>query len=200
MVLRDTPLSGRQLRRALLDCIQYADAEKSLEELSGRVGLRRLVRPAMSFIGSEDVESRNSAIDALGWIVSTLAEEDLEAARDIVRRLIWMLTEECGGIGWGAPESIGAILARHETLANEFAHMLISFSNSKHCSYLDHEPLQCDVLRGLRRIARVRPELLLEKGINGALRSHLTSSDSGIAALANEIAELLQAGTAATAQ
>ena len=188
----DSRPRGRKLRQAVLDCIEGADLEGSLSELSQRAGARRLVRPATSLIGSEDEGIKSGAVNAMGWIVCELAQEDLEAARDVVRRLIWMLTEESGCIGWGAPEAIGEILARHERLANEFADNLLSFARTDYCVYLDHEPLQCDVLRGLRRLARFRPELVREKGIACCLRPHLASSDPEIAALAAEISGLLR--------
>jgi len=38
-----------------------------------------------------------------------------------MRRLMWNLNDESGGIGWGNPEAMGEILACHEALANEYA-------------------------------------------------------------------------------
>ena len=44
-------------------------------------------------------------------VVSRLADSDMEAARVIMRRLMWNLNDESGGIGWGSPEAMGEILA-----------------------------------------------------------------------------------------
>ncbi len=190
----DSRPNGRKLRQTVVDCIGDADSERALSELGRRGGVRRLIRPAVSLIGSENEELKSGAINAIGWIVSTLAEQDLEAARDVVRRLIWALTEECGGIGWGAPEAIGEILVKHEGLANEYADILLSYARVDSDLYLDHTPLQCDVLRGLRRMACARPELLRDKGVGCCLRPHLAASDPEIAALAMEVDGLVRTG------
>jgi len=36
---------------------------------------------------------------------------------------MWSLNDESGGIGWGAPEAMGAIMARHTGLADEYANI-----------------------------------------------------------------------------
>lgn len=46
------------------------------------------------------------AVSCMGKSVARLAEEDLEAARVVMRRFLWSLNDESGGIGWGAPESM----------------------------------------------------------------------------------------------
>ena len=43
------------------------------------------------------------------------------------RRLIWSLNDESGGIGWGAPEAMGEILARSEKLSCEFYCILLAY-------------------------------------------------------------------------
>ena len=63
----------------------------------------------------------------MGAVVEKLAWEDMEGARVIMRRLMWSLNEESGGIGWGAPEAMAEIMARHLELAREYSHMLISY-------------------------------------------------------------------------
>lgn len=95
----------------------------------------------------------------MGAFVANLADEDIESARVIVRRLMWQLNDESGGIGWGAPEVMGEILARHEGLAGEYANILTSHIKEDGNS-LEHEPLQRDALWGVARLAQVRPDLV----------------------------------------
>jgi len=51
----------------------------------------------------------------------------MESARVIMRRLMWSLNDESGGIGWGAPEAMGEIMARHEQLTKEYSAILGSY-------------------------------------------------------------------------
>ena len=61
----------------------------------------------------------------MGEVVSKIAENDLEFARIIMRRPMLNLNDESGGIGWGAPEAMGEIMARSEKLAEEYHKILI---------------------------------------------------------------------------
>jgi len=176
-----------------LDCLKHSDLESHLDELGRRVPLRRLIRPLSSLIRSDDEAAKYRAVAALGWVTARLAESDLEAGRDVVRRLMLTLTEESGGIGWGSPEAIGEILARHEGLAVEFAPILASYADPECDNYLEHVPLQRGVLWGLARLAETRPRLLLRQGIPGRLRSHLASQDPTTRGLAAWVACLLGA-------
>ena len=57
----------------------------------------------------------------MGALVFSLAEQDMESARVVMRRLMWNLNDESGGIGWGSPEAMGEIMARHSGLAEEYS-------------------------------------------------------------------------------
>ncbi len=63
----------------------------------------------------------------MGRVAADLADRDMESARVVVRRLMWNLNDESGGIGWGSPEAMGEIMACHEGLAEEYSCILISF-------------------------------------------------------------------------
>ncbi len=120
----------------------------------------------------------------MGAVVENLAREDMEGARVIMRRLMWSLNDESGGIGWGAPEAMAEIMARHEGLAREYSHILISYMNDEG-NFLEHEGLQRGVLWGLVRLARVRPQIVVKAGDH--LQKYLESGDAfarGLAAWA----------------
>jgi hypothetical protein len=72
---------------------------------------------------------------------------------------MWNLNDESGGIGWGSPEAMGEIMARHDGLAKEYACILVSYINEAG-NFLEHEMLQRGVLWGLGRLAHARPELV----------------------------------------
>jgi len=95
----------------------------------------------------------------MGEVVANLAEEDMESARIVMRRLMWSLNDESSGIGWGAPEAMGEIMACHEGLAKEYAHILVSYI-MQDGNLLEHELLQQGVVWGLGRLGQVRPHLV----------------------------------------
>ena len=185
------PVAGKALRQQVLDCLHRPNVEDAIAALSGQVPHRRLLRPLLSFIRSDDLQLRHRAAAAMGYVTAIIAETDLEAARDVVRRLLLSLTEESGGIGWGSPEALGEILARHERLSVEFAHILLSYACIDEENYLDHEPLQRGVLWGLARLAQVRPDQLIQQGATTCLLPHLRSHDATIRALAARTVALL---------
>jgi len=141
-----------------------------------------------------DQHLRWRAVSAMGPVVAALADQDLEAARVVMRRLMWSLNDESGGIGWGAPEAMAECLVHHEQLAEEYAHILVSFMR-KDGFYLEYPPLQQGLMWGLGRLAEVRPRLLRSKNALLYLPSYLDSPDPVVRRGAARALELLNAAT-----
>jgi hypothetical protein len=150
-------LRGHTLKRRVLELLKRDDFDVALEELC-RLPLRAVVNPLFSFIQHGDEKVKWAAVKAMGAVVAELADHDMEAARVIVRRLMWNLNDESGGIGWGAPEAMGEILARHAGLAAEYAHILISYIREDG-NYLENQVLQGGVLWAIGRLGGVHPDL-----------------------------------------
>ena len=121
-------IRGRVLKSKVRQVLQSSDFNLALEKL-GRFSPRQVINPLLSFLYSGDDEIRWRAVSGLGSVVSKFADKDMEGARLILRRLMWNLNDESGGIGWGSPEAMGEILACHEGLADEYARILISYTN-----------------------------------------------------------------------
>jgi hypothetical protein len=102
---------------------------------------RRAISPLIACLFHVDERVRWHAVSALGVITATLAETNPEAARTVVRRLMWSLNHESGSIGWGAPEALAEIMAIHEGFAEEFGHMLVAYMRPDGC-YLELPALQ----------------------------------------------------------
>jgi hypothetical protein len=150
--------NGRALKeqvRALLQADAFSERMPEWDRFSGR----QVINPLLSFLCSTDERLKWRAVAAIGRVVVRLAEEDRESARVVMRRLIWTLNDESGGIGWGAPEAMGEIMACHEGLAREYGHILLSYI-SMEGNLLEHEELQCGVLWGLGRMAQSWPHLI----------------------------------------
>ena len=153
-------MGSRELKKKLSALLINEKFEKSLEEIF-RIPVRRVVNPLFSFFYHTDELLKWRAVTAMGVVVARLAHEDIESARIVMRRLMWNLNDESGGIGWGSPEAMGEIMARHDRLAKEYACILISYINEAG-NFLEHEMLQRGALWGLGRLAHARPELVRE--------------------------------------
>jgi HEAT repeat protein len=151
-------VAGRQLKTRVRDILTAMEMERALAALY-RMPARRVINPLFSFLYARDDLLRWKAITAMGRVVARLADEDREAARVIMRRLMWNLNDESGGIGWGSPEAMGEILACHEGLAQEFAPILMSYAREDG-NYLEYEMLQPGLLWGIARLAQARPRLI----------------------------------------
>ena len=160
----------------------------SMEEIC-KFPLKKLITPLTSCLAKEELKW--NAIKSMGVVVSKIAIENIEDARIIMRRFMWNLTEECGGIGWGIPEAMGEIMACSEILAKEYVKILVSYINEEG-NFLEYEPLQHGVLWGIRRLAEVRPELLKECEAQKYLCDFLTSNDNIIKELATESLEMME--------
>jgi hypothetical protein len=153
-----------------------------------RMPLRKVVNALFPFFYSQDPLHFWQAVTAMGAVVSLLAEENMESARVIMRRLMWSLNDESGGIGWGSAEAMGEIMARNGRMADEYACILISYINP--CgNYIDHPDLQKGILWGLGRLAQERPRLA--EGASGFLVPFLTSPDPRLRGLAARVASSL---------
>ena len=171
---------GRDVKRKVLEIIKSDDLDQVLGELC-RLPSRQVINALFSFLCSTEEEVKWRAVTAMGAVVTNLADEDIESARVIVRRLMWQLNDESGGIGWGAPEAIGEILACHEGLAGEYANILTSYIREDG-NFLEHEPLQRGALWGLARVAQVRPDLVQDA--KSYLIHRLGSTDATVRGLA----------------
>jgi hypothetical protein len=183
---------GRALKRKVLDLLRSDNFDHALSELS-HLPARQVINPLISFLLSKDEEIKWRAVSALGHVVSDLASKNMESARVVMRRLMWMLNDESGGIGWGAPEAMGEIIASHDGLAKEFAPVLISYA-WEDGNFLEYEPLQRGAVWGLGRVAQEKPDIVQDAIPH--LISFLESPDATVRGLAAWGLGLLQAEAA----
>lgn len=130
------------------------------------------------------------AVSGFGVVVSSLAEKDIESARVVMRRLLWSLNDESGGIGWGAPEAMAEIMARQRQLFDEYCHMLLSYMHEdgpepfQDGNFIELPALQRGVLWGVARLLAVRRPDMVERKIAPDLHKYLFSEDPVVQTLA----------------
>lgn len=156
------PPTGRELKRILSDLLIAETFPSCLNAIS-HLAARQIVNPLFGFFCDANSLRRWHAVSAMGRVVSSLAEKDMESARVVMRRLMWNLNEESGGIGWGCPEAMGETMARSAPLAWEYRCILISYLNPEG-NFIDHPALQEGVLWGIGRLAHANPPAALEAG------------------------------------
>lgn len=179
-------------RRVLGRILREEGLEEVLRRLSG-LSAKKAINTLIPSLYSPDEVVRTKAVSAFGVLIKRLAEEDMEAARNVMRRLMWSLNDESGGIGWGAPEAMAEAMARHEGLAEEYAPIIISYIRHDG-NYLEYAPLRQRALAGILCLAKKRPAMLEAFKIRRHLTPFLNSEEPTERALANEILMSLKGG------
>jgi hypothetical protein len=178
--MKNEKMSGRQVKKMMLQLLVAEDFIKGLDEIR-RLPPKKAVGPLFSYLCSLDEVVKWHAVTAMGMVISDLAASDLESARVVMRRFIWNLNDESGGIGWGCPESMAEAMACNEKLAAEYGHILISYIQPDG-NYLEHEGLQRGVLWGVGRLTHTRPECM--QTVAGFLIPYMNSKDPNLRGLA----------------
>ena len=157
-----------------------------LDHILAEVGLlptHLVISSLMSGLYQPDEQVKWNTVTVFGQVMDAIARSDMEAARVIMRRILWNLNEESGGIGWGMPEAMGEIMAVNRKLAEEYAHMLVSYMREE--NFLELPALQHGLLWGIGRLAMVRPQLILQNDGDGYMALFLESPDEVVLGLAS---------------
>jgi HEAT repeat protein len=169
-------------KRRIAKLLESSDIDSVIEELR-QLPAAQVINPLIGALCSSDKTVRWHAITVLGPVMADLAEHDMEAARVVMRRFMWSLNDESGGIGWGVPEAMGEIMSCHNGLALEYVHILIAYMREDGF-YLELEQLQRGLMWGVARLAGVKPGLLRARNVVVYLIPYLNSSDSTVRGLA----------------
>jgi len=175
-------VSQRGIKKEILALLEGGDIAAIRQGLV-RYPPEKLLNSLFSAICSASEKIRWNGIMAMGATVARLADQDMEAARIVMRRLMWSLNDESGGIGWGAPEAMAECLLCHEGLAREYTHILVSFMREDGF-YLELPSLQRGLMWGLARLGEARPELLHTWQAPRYLLPYLAAEDPAVRALA----------------
>ena len=182
--------TGREIRQRLSALLDSGDFHPSLHELR-EWSRQRVLHALLGFLCEGDEKRKGRAVSLMGLLTAELARDNMEEARELMRRLMWSLNEESGSSGWGAPQAMAEIMAVHEGLAEEYAHMLVSYMREDG-NYLENPFLQRDLLRGVGRLSGARPDLMKKRGADLYLRPFLDSPDRVVQGLAAWCAGILE--------
>lgn len=149
----------RQAKKRLLVELTQDDWEQSCNVQTAEEALS-LIGPLLAMLPREELHWR--AAYCLGKVIAVLASLDRDAARNLMRRLMWSLNEESGNLGWGIPESMGCIVVESPLMAEEYERIIISYiiDTGKSSNFIDHGPLRKAVYWAIGHVAKYRKEAL----------------------------------------
>jgi hypothetical protein len=100
-------MASQEIKKIINDALEQNDNDLlvSLVQKHKRV-LSYLIR----FAYDKDTVVGWRAIKAIGYASKILVKTDDEFLRVTMRKLLWSLSDESGGIGWAAPEILGEIV------------------------------------------------------------------------------------------
>lgn len=181
-------MGRRELKKTILLLLAESSLERILDEIAG-YSESDVLGPLFSALCSIDEQVRWHAVSAFGHVVPRLARRDREAARVVMRRFLWSLNDESGGIGWGAPEAMAEIMLHDAQMAGEYLHMLVSYMRQdgpelfQDGNYIELPQLQQGVLWGIGRLCPVYKQTLLDLGVAADLKLYLQSADGTVRGL-----------------
>lgn len=191
-----SPIRRRRVKKKILSLLGLPDLALILPELLS-LDDRDLIGPLFSALCHTDPQVRWHAVSAFGPVVCRMAGRDPESARIVMRRLLWSLNDESGGIGWGAPEAMAEIMAQSAALAGEYIHMLVSYIREdgpeafQDGNFIELPLLQRGVLWGIGRLVPRHRQTLERMGAAFDLRPFLLSPDGDVRGLACRCLHLL---------
>ncbi len=187
---------NRKIKKKVLELLAEGDLAKSRNALL-KYDEHGLVNPLFSALYRPEERLRWHTVTIFGEVLARLAEKDMEAARIVMRRYLWSLNDESGGIGWGAPEAMAEAMCHHQGLCDEYLHMLISYMlpdgplDHQDGNFLELPALQQGLLWGVCRLAEKRQALMVQQGIVSDLLPYIQSPDATVRGLAAKTIGLL---------
>lgn len=94
------------------------------------------------------------AIKAVGRIANALVKNEPEFLRIAVRKLLWSLSDESGGIGWAAPELLGEIVHSDPEGFADIIPLIAEVYD------IEEQTFRPGVVYALARVAEVSPEMI----------------------------------------
>ncbi len=164
----------RKIKKKVGEILHLTHQDTAMEMLE-QIPDNKLTGHLFACFYNKDELIKFRSITAMGRLAVRIEQENIERARIILRRIMWNLNDESGGIGWGSPEAMGEILCQSPKLAMEFKSILFSYLNPGG-NYIEHEMLQRGVLWGIGTYLKSNPQDL-NKETTELVLHHLMSLD-----------------------
>ncbi|MFO7803539.1 MAG: hypothetical protein R6V55_14720 [Desulfovermiculus sp.] len=165
--------TNRKLRGEVMRILGAEDWLRQWAEYKTAQPASKLISPLFSALFSIHPEVHWHAVTCMGDLGQDLSANGLQPLRVVMRRLMWSLNDESGGIGWGAPEAMGELMAKNKPMASEYSSILLSYIIDREGpdNYLEYPPLRLGAYWGIARLAQTHPDVVqpAEKSLENAL-------------------------------
>jgi len=95
------------------------------------------------------------SIRATGHVASLYVKNNYDFLRDAIRKLLWSLSDESGGIGWSAPEILGEIVSADPGKMSDVIPLIADIFS------MEERVFRPGVLYALKRIGETKPEAVV---------------------------------------
>lgn len=142
-------LTQLEMKQALVNALEANDYETvTTLALQSRKVFSVLVR--LSYDKTTLIGWR--AISAIGHVSSLYVRNNYDFLRDAIRKLLWSLSDESGGIGWSAPEILGEIVSADPQKMSDVIPLIAEIFT------IEERVFRPGVLFALKRIAETHPD------------------------------------------
>ncbi len=129
-------------------------ADRKFDEIAALAAKRkRVLNLLVSLTFDADPLIAWRAVDALGRAAECVAPEAPDVVRNHLRRLLWLISEESGGVCWHAPEAMAEIVRRRPDAFADYIPIIASLLHT-----MEKEDLvrfRAGILRAIGRLAHL---------------------------------------------
>jgi hypothetical protein len=175
-------------KAALRDLLDRGRLEQ-VAEAGGRT--KRVLGTLVSLTFDPDPQIGWRAVEAMGLVAARVAEHHPDHVREHLRRLLWLLSEESGGVCWRAPEAMAEIVRRRPGLFADYIPIVVSLIMSMEPEDLDR--FRAGTLWAIGRLGPVAGDHLAS--VLSAVTAALDNRDPQVRGMA--VWALMQLGRAA---
>ena len=102
-------------------------AEGRLDEVARLARQKtRVLGALVPFTYKPDPRAAWQAVEAMGRAAAAVAETSPEAVREHLRRLLWLISEESGGLCWRSPEAMAEIVRRAPLVGRDYIPIIVN--------------------------------------------------------------------------
>jgi hypothetical protein len=141
---------------------------------------KRVLGSLISLTYDADPRIGCRAVEAAGAAASRIAESDPEHVREHLRRLLWLMSEESGGICWRAPEAMAEIVRYRPNIFADYVPIVVSLIVSLEEEDLVH--FRPGILRAIGQLAAVAGDHL--QAVIPAVAAALDNDDPQVRGMA----------------
>jgi len=142
-------MTSLEIKKTLFHALERNDLDTIVSLVQkNKKALSQLIR----FAYDKDTLVGWRAIKAIGRVSEALVKTDDEYLRVTIRKLLWSLTDESGGIGWSAPEILGEIVQADPDKFSDIIPLIAGVYE------IEEKVFRPGVMYALARIAEKAPE------------------------------------------